>query len=364
MWRELLKSIVFILIAIILALSGIIYPAAVSAQAVYTTPQPAYSTANNNDLTQLIQCGLFAGSNGELQGCPAYVAPPAALNQVIVPVMSTSSTYSYPTNSYYPTSNYSASPTNLAVATNGTYVALGDSVAAGLGLAANANATSQDTLCGRSTQGYPNLVAQRLGMPLINYSCSGATVGDLVTQQTLNGQKISAQLDMAFSQGVPSLITITAGANDINWDYFIRYCYAYDCATPANTLLLNTYLYALNYKLYYALNSIAQRSGSTPPRVILTGYYNPISSRCVNMQQQLTSNEISWLNSASGALNQTINNVHSRFAFSKYASISFSGYDICSQNPWVQGLSAAAPFHPTPYGQQQIANIVVSSATH
>jgi lysophospholipase L1-like esterase len=344
MWRKTLNLYALTLTAIVLLIAGFLYPANVSAQ------------TDTDDLTQLIQCSLYAGSNGVLQGCPAYSSQATTSNSVIVP--------STPVSVPYNTSTSTNSYATTYAATNGSYVALGDSVAAGLGLAPIPNATAQDTLCGRSPQAYPYLVAQRLSMPLVSYACSGASAGDLLTQQNINGQNLASQLDMAYAQGTPSLITITAGANDINWDYFLRYCYAYNCDTPASTALLNSYLNALNYRLYYALSSIAQRSGGVTPKVVLTGYYNPISSRCTSLQSQLTSSEINWLNKASGALNQTIVNVHSRFNFSRYAMVSFSGYDICSQNPWVQGLSDPAPFHPTAYGQQKIADQVISAAAH
>ena len=33
----------------------------------------------------------------------------------------------------------------------------------------------------------------------------------------------------------------------------------------------------------------------------------------------------------------------------------FTGHELCSQQPYVQGLGAAAPFHPTALGELAIA---------
>lgn len=104
---------------------------------------------------------------------------------------------------------------------NGEYVALGDSVAAGAGLQRN---DASDPACSVSDKAYPKLVADKLSMPLRNIACSGATAGDLVSEQHLSGTRrdIEPQLDVAFTNGTPELMTITAGANDFYWQYFAR----------------------------------------------------------------------------------------------------------------------------------------------
>jgi hypothetical protein len=155
-------------------------------------------------------------------------------------------------NSNGSTNNQSTSnrPSNTNLGNNsGIYAAMGDSVAAGLGLTGMSNANSNDTQCGRSSQGYPSLVAQQTGYRLVNVACSGATAGDLYTNQGVQGPNIGPQLDQAFRQGTPQLITITAGANDVHWDSFARACYATDCATSLNAGLARFYLTGLQSKL-------------------------------------------------------------------------------------------------------------------
>jgi lysophospholipase L1-like esterase len=266
-----------------------------------------------------------------------------------------------------PTSTSGASAQNTSNTNTSTsnssqnYVALGDSVAAGLGLPAGANATSQDAQCGRSPAAYPNLVAAHLSLDLTNLACSGATAGDLVTQQHISGPNPSAQLDSAFANGTPQLITITVGANDAHWADFLRSCYNSDCTSTSSTFAANALLKVMQAKLMFALQDIQSRvaGSNTQPKVIVTGYYNPVSSNCLS--PQVTSAEITWLNNETAALNQTIRNATSHYQFVTFVPISFRGHDVCSSDPWVQGLNGPAPLHPTNRGQLQIANTVLRS---
>lgn len=255
----------------------------------------------------------------------------------------------------------SKTSTSTPPTTKGAYAALGDSVAAGLGLPTSSSATPNDFQCGRSTQGYPNRVANSLGMPLINASCSGATAGDLVTSQGVSGPNLPAQLATAFASGTPKLISITAGANDAHWASFIRTCYTTNCNTTTTTTIADGYLALLRAKLTYALGDIYTRSGGNPPKVVVTGYYNPVSAGCATLQQNITPAEITWITNETNALNQTIRNSAAQYSFATYVPISFAGHDICTSNSWVQDFNDPAPFHPTAAGQAAIARAVTQA---
>jgi lysophospholipase L1-like esterase len=202
-------------------------------------------------------------------------------------------------------------------------------------------------------------------MPYRNIACSGATAGDLFTEQHLSGtsRDIAPQLSTAFANGTPSLITVTAGANDTYWQYFIRKCYVSTCGTNTDRTLAAGLLAALQLKFAYALNNISLRSNGQPPRVVLTGYYEPFSAACAQQQTNVTAQELAWLNSQTQAINGVIANAASQHSsFVRYAPVSFSGHELCSANPWVQGLNDAAPFHPTAQGQRVIAQAVTQQA--
>jgi len=251
-----------------------------------------------------------------------------------------------------------------APATGTTYAALGDSVAAGLGLPLSSPPNYNDMQCGRSPQGYPAQVAKALGKTLLNVSCSGATAGDLVTKQGVSGPNIPSQISQAYANGAPGVISITAGANDMQWATIIKKCYATDCGTATDTTLVNAALVALQAKLYAVFGDISLRSvGTTPPKVLITGYYNPLSAQCANIApQQLNADEVVWATSVSNALNQTIKDVATKFSYATYVPIDFTGHDLCSANSWVQSAQEAAPVHPNAAGQAAIAQAVIQAA--
>ena len=281
----------------------------------------------NSDITtsQRMMCGLQAGSNLNFSLDAANCQP-----------SSTSQT---------------TQPTGTK-----TYAALGDSVAAGLGLT-----SSSDAMCGRSSEAYSAQVGSALGMQTTNYACSGATAGDLFTAQHLDGPNNPAQIKQAFQNGKPDLITITVGANDAHWADFIKACYASNCATNANTHLANGFLISLQAKLYAALLDIRLHShGTTPPQVILTGYYQAFSDQCTAVQTDITPAELTWLHDETVALNQTIQQVAAHFSFAKFAPVDFTGHDICSTDSWIQRPGEAASFHPTAAGQTAIAQAILT----
>lgn len=243
-----------------------------------------------------------------------------------------------------------------------TYVAIGDSVAAGLGLPQDPNATTEDRLCGRSTQAYSDIVAAELNHKLatVDASCQGATVLNLTSPQNFSTASIQPQLDAAFANGTPRLITLTIGANDVRWANFIGACFATTCDTAANTAAANAYLEQLRTNLRAALAEIEARSQGRPPTVVVTGYYNPMSQQCVS--SSLTSSEITWIGDQTAALNQVLQEVTKEFRFARFAPVDFTGHDICSADPWIQrpGVPGEpAPFHPNAAGQQAIAQAVL-----
>lgn len=272
------------------------------------------------------------------------------------------------TNGLWAGSNFDVSgmagqrPTTPPVANPNIYAALGDSVAAGYGLPYGTNATTTDKRCGRSPSAYPSHIAAATQKTLIHAACVGAKAGDLFTRQGVSGPNFGPQLKKAFSQGVPGLITITAGANDMYWRTYLQKCYVRTCGTSLDTKTTNALLALLETKYDLAMLTIQYKSGGNPPPVILTGYYNPLSAACSTIEPRFTAAEITWMNSRVQALNDTIQRISNRYAFVRYAPVDFTSHDLCSAAPWVQGPTAKAPFHPTAKGQRAIARAVVNAA--
>ena len=221
------------------------------------------------------------------------------------------------------------------------------------------NSVGDSEVCGRTFEAYVYEVANSRGMHVTHLACSGATMGDLFTQQGVSGPNVEPQLDIAFINGTPELITITAGANDIHWDDFLRKCYSSTCGTSADERIASGLFAVLELKMQLVFSDIERRSSGSPPEVIMTGYYNPLSDHCAEIEPRLTLDEIAWLDEQTALLNQTLEDAARQSSFVDFVPIDFSGHDICSDDPWVQTLDDPAPFHPTARGQQAIAEAVL-----
>lgn len=241
------------------------------------------------------------------------------------------------------------------LATSGTYAALGDSVAAGAGL------STTDPICDRSPDAYPSSVAVSTGLALSHYACTGAKADEgIYSKQDTPLATLPAQLDQAYENSSPELITLTIGANDSRWTQFIRQCYYTRCGFGIDTARFNTYLVDLKLELNVIMAKIHRLSDGDPPQVITTGYYSPISITSCTDTEGITTEEARWLSERVNRLNSTISNTTSKYSYAQFAPVDFTGHELCSENSWIQGLSERHPFHPTQSGQQAIASSVVA----
>jgi hypothetical protein len=116
----------------------------------------------------------------------------------------------------------------------------------------------------------------------------------------------------------------------------------------------------LRWELYHTLSLINARSDDFKPKVIFTGYFQPFNTTapiCEN-NRNITPTEMTWLNDQVGKLNQTIMDSVSWYDFASYAPVDFTGHELCTANPWIQGVQDEAPYHPTTLGQMAIARSV------
>ena len=90
------------------------------------------------------------------------------------------------------------------------YVALGSSMAAGPGI--RPRAAGAPRWSGRSARNYPNLLAERLNLDLIDVTFSGATTAHVLTDRQRGAPPQIDALD-----GSESLVTVTIGGNDVGY---------------------------------------------------------------------------------------------------------------------------------------------------
>ena len=240
------------------------------------------------------------------------------------------------------------------------YIALGDSVSAGVGL----QDYSDSSACDRTIEAYPNIVGTNLDLNTQNISCSGATFASgILGNQDVNQLSAQPQLKQLFVIKNPYLITLTAGANDIGWTDYIAQCYTGVCGSDADTATIDLRLISVASNLNATLSQIRDHYKTSLPRVLVTGYYQvfPVSTSNCNDITGIDQNELSWGRQQQQKLNATIEQVTTQFSFAKFVAINFSGHELCSADPWVQGINDSAPYHPTDEGQKAISQQLIST---
>ena len=93
---------------------------------------------------------------------------------------------------------------------SGRYVALGSSMAAGPGI--RPSAAGAPFRAGRSARNYPHLVAEKLGLDLVDVTYSGATTANVLTDPQHGAPPQVDALD-----GSETLVTVTIGGNDVGY---------------------------------------------------------------------------------------------------------------------------------------------------
>jgi lysophospholipase L1-like esterase len=234
-------------------------------------------------------------------------------------------------------------------------VVLGDSTAAGAGLPLTDHPSAADRGCGRSSESYGQDLAAANGWKVVNLACDSATIrqGVLGAQQR-SGVQIPAQIAAASQIKDPTVVIVSVGADDLQWSTILAACAVEShCDNRAAAAFFQQKLADFSTTYLQLLIQLAALPGH--PVVIINGYYDPFGSDigCV-VSHGLTAAKIRTLNAWLTALNQVLAKGAAQSGFLS-AQPSFAGHQLCSPQPYVQGLGAAAPFHPTALGQLAIA---------
>jgi GDSL-like Lipase/Acylhydrolase family len=234
-------------------------------------------------------------------------------------------------------------------------VVLGDSTAAGAGLPLVSAASKADSACGRSSQSYAFDLASVNGWKALNFACDSATIAHgLLGSQHRGGQRIPPQIDALRQVKDPAVVIVSVGADDLQWSAILEYCAA---TTQCDSRASNAYFQQKLAQFSTSYLQLLIQLGSLPghPQVIINRYYDPFGSdlSCIT-QRGLTPAKVSTIQTWLEALNQVLANGAAQFGFLS-PQPSFTGHALCSQLPYVQGLTDPAPFHPTALGQFAIA---------
>jgi lysophospholipase L1-like esterase len=242
------------------------------------------------------------------------------------------------------------------------YVALGDSYTAAPGVPGE---TSNDG-CLRSSGNYPHLLATALPVArLVDVSCGGADTAD-VRRPQLRG--VAPQLD-AVTRGT-DLVTIGLGGNDAQlFGHLLSACIRQDAATTSGSPCADslgpsvpTALRRIEANLSDVVRAVRQKAPGA--EVVLVGYPQivPASGRCAEVP--FAPDDYAFARQVNRGLTEAVERAATATR-TTYVDIwtASKGHDICSADPWINGLSGAgaAPFHPFAAEQAEVARLVAAA---
>lgn len=235
-------------------------------------------------------------------------------------------------------------------------VVIGDSTASGAGLPLMPGASPLDSACGRSGESYASDLATVNRWTVLNLACNSATVdnGLLGVQLLGNGKVAPAQVVEAEQATHAKVIVVSVGADDVSWALMTRLCAASTvCNDKVSTAYFNKLLGQFTRSYYQLLGQLADLPWR--PRILINEYYNPFgaSLSCLS-HYQVTPGKIKALQARLGQLNAVLGQGAQAFGFTAMQP-RFTGHELCTPDPYVQGPGDPAPLHPTAAGQLAIA---------
>ncbi len=234
-------------------------------------------------------------------------------------------------------------------------VVIGDSTAAGAGLSPMPHGTWADQACGRSPDAYAADLATANNWHVVNAACDSATISQgLLAPQPRGGRSLAPQIATVLRAAHASVVIVSVGADDLNWATMVALCsVAPRCDDKATTAYFQQQLASFSKDYLQLLSQLATLPGH--PRVIINRYYDPFGPAAACLASGgLTAAKLSTLRSRLATLNAVLAKGAAQFGFAS-PQPDFAGHQLCSAQPYVQGLGAAAPFHPTALGQLAIA---------
>ena len=235
-------------------------------------------------------------------------------------------------------------------------VVIGDSTAAGWGLPWEPNPSAEDKACGRSPESYAADLAAANQWNVLNLACGSATIENgLIGPEVLyNGEIAPPQLPRAEAASHAKVIIVSVGADDLSWSVLTQLCAASTvCDDKVSAAYFGQLLDSFT-RSYYELLSDLDRLHNHPA-VLVNEYYTPFGAdvSCLS-KYGITPAKARVLLSRLGRLNTVLAQGAGLFGFG-VAVPQFTGHELCTADPWVQGPSDPAPLHPNASGELAIA---------
>ena len=235
-------------------------------------------------------------------------------------------------------------------------VVIGDSTAAAVGNPRPPSATPLDRACRRSSAAYAADLAMVNNWTVLNLACSGATVqnGLLGAQVLGSGQVIPPQLAEAARATHAKVIVVSVGADDVQWSIMTRLCVASTvCNDKVSAAFFAKLVGDFTRSYYELLGDLSALPGS--PAVLVNQYYSPFGADLSCLAKYgITAAKEQVLAARLNQLNTVLAQGAQTFGFG-VTGPQFTGHELCSADPYVQGPDDPAPLHPTAEGELAIA---------
>jgi lysophospholipase L1-like esterase len=235
-------------------------------------------------------------------------------------------------------------------------VVIGDSTASGWGLPWSSDPTPLDKACGRSPDSYAQDLATANNWNVLNLACGSATIQDgLLGPEVLsNGQVAPPQLPEAEAATHAKVIIVGVGADDLEWSVMTRLCAATAvCNDKVSSAYFSQMLNTFTRNYYELLRDLVKLPNH--PAVLVNEYYSPFGSSIACLSNYgMTPAKEDVLLARLGQLNTVLAQGAKAFDFG-VAKPQFTGHQLCTADPYVQGPGDPAPFHPTAAGDLAIA---------
>lgn len=247
------------------------------------------------------------------------------------------------------------------------YVALGDSYTAAPGVPV----VDGSDPCQRSTGNYPHLLAERLDLELTDVSCGGATTDDLTDPQRFPNATVPPQLDAVTPE--TDLITLGIGGNDLGLiARLVGRCYQLGQTDPTGSpctdadgpQLLGD-VPTIQERVVRAIEAV--RAAAPQARIVVVDYPQLVPEEGTCDQLALAAGDYALGREVNAALSEAVQAAAEQAGVEHIDLLAASeGHDICSDDPWVNGLdfrAPAAPFHPFAEEQQAVADLLADLLT-
>jgi len=235
-------------------------------------------------------------------------------------------------------------------------VVIGDSTASGWGLPWGQNPTQEDEACGRSPEAYAADLAATNQWNVLNVACGSATIEDglLGPEVLYNGEVAPPQLPEAAAATHARLVIVSVGADDLSWSVMTQLCAAQAvCDDKVSSAYFSQLLNTFTRNYYQLLSDLDALPAH--PAILVNEYYSPFGADVGCLQRYgMTPAKVRVLQSRLAQLNKVLQQGANLFGFG-VATPRFTGHELCTSDPWVQGPTDPAPLHPNAAGQLAIA---------